>query len=241
MKINRVNLDRLRNEAHYQFIVAVIALTVKYPFIVEKISGLLTLLQNLFTKEDEAVDYIRKSDYSAKIAEADRRLDNAVTGFVEAIRSALHHFSFDVADAAQSLTNLLKTYGNIIHKNYDEELAAVTNLLQELDGAYKPKADLIAGLPEWITEIRAAGENVAALLALRTAEKAGKTRERMSNVRREVDHAYRDIVAKIEALALVEGETAYEPFISELNALVERFNRIRSHKTEKAGDQEPKP
>jgi hypothetical protein len=52
----------------------------------------------------------------------------------------------------------------------------------------------------------------------------------MVNVRREVDSVYRDIVAKIEALTLVEGDTAYAPLINELNALVERFNKIRSHK-----------
>jgi hypothetical protein len=233
MKISRIYLENLRNEAHYQFIVAVIALLVKYSFIVERLGDLFTLLQSLFTKEDDAVDYIRKSDYSAKIAAADQRLDNAVTGFGETLRGALRHFNSSVADAAQSLVNLLKTYGNIVRKNYDEELAAVTNLLQELDGAYRAKVDAINGLSEWITEIREASESVSALLALRTTEKAGKPQERMVNVRREVDAVYRDIVAKIEALTLVEGSTAYAPFVRELNALVERFNKIRSHKTKK--------
>jgi hypothetical protein len=233
MKINRINLERLRNEAHYQFIAAVIALTVKYPFITGKISDLFTLLQNLFTKEDEVVDYIRKSDYSDKIAAADLRLDNAVTGFIETIRGMFHHFDPNVADAAQSLINLTKTYGSIVRKNYDEELAAVTNLLQELEGAYKSKLDAINGLSEWITEIKAASENMTTLLALRNTEKAAKPQERMVNVRREINIVYRDVIAKIEAFTLVEGETAYTPFIQELNALVERFNKIRSHKTKK--------
>jgi hypothetical protein len=48
-----------------------------------------------------------------------------------------------------------------------------------------------------------------------------------------LDNPYRDVVAKIEALTLVEGETEYVSFIKELNELVDRFNKIRSRKTKK--------
>jgi hypothetical protein len=57
----------------------------------------------------------------------------------------------------------------------------------------------------------------------------------MVNIRREIDPVYRNIVAGIEALALVEGAAAYAPFIHELNALVERFSHIRPHRAEKNG------
>jgi hypothetical protein len=237
MKVTKIDSVKLRNEAHYQFFAAVIALTVKFPLIVEKLGDLFGLLQRLFAKEDEVVDYIRKSDYSAKIADADARLDRAVVGFGETVRGALHHFRPEVADAALSLKNLMKTYGNIIRKSYDEELAAVTNLLQELGGAYAAKVAPIGGLSEWITEIRAASENVAELLALRNTEKAGKPQERMTDVRHKTDAAWRDMVAKVEALALVEGETEYAAFIKELNELIDRFNKIRSHKTGKDSKQ----
>jgi hypothetical protein len=234
MKISKIYVDRLRNEAHYQFIAALIALVIRVPLIGEKLGDLFELLQRLFAREDEAVDYIRKSDYSAKVAEADRRLDKTITGFGEMLRSALHHFRPEVAEAAQSLKNLLKTYGNIARKNYDEELAAVTNLLQELEGAYAEKVSLITTLPEWVTEIRAASESLTELLALRNTEKANKPQERMENIRREIDPVYRNIVARIEALSSVEGDDAYAPFILELNTLVERFNQIRPHRVEKS-------
>jgi hypothetical protein len=233
MKVSRIYLENLRNEAHYQFIAALIALVVRFPLIGEKLGDLFELLQRLFAGEDAAVDYIRKSDYSAKIAEADRRLDSAVTGFGETVRGALRHFSPEVVDAAQSLRNLLKTYGNIARKNYDEELAAVTNLLQELDGAYAKKVHSIGNLSEWVMEIHETSATVTALLAQRNTEKANKPQERMVNVRREIDPVYRNIVARIEALSLIEGDVAYAPFINELNALVERFNLIRPHKAGK--------
>ncbi|MDR2815995.1 MAG: hypothetical protein LBB62_04760 [Proteiniphilum sp.] len=58
MNVDKIDLKSLRNEAHYQFLAAVIALTVKFPLIVEKPGDLFGLLQRLFAKEDEAVDYI---------------------------------------------------------------------------------------------------------------------------------------------------------------------------------------
>jgi hypothetical protein len=229
MKVSKIYLERLRNEAHFEFFVALIVLAVKFPLIVERLGSLFVVLQSLFAKEDAVVDYIRKSDYSAGISAADQRLDVAVIGFKNAVRGALHHFKEEVADAAQSLKNLLNTYGNIVRKNYDEELAAVTNLLQELDGEYAAKVALISGLSEWITEIREAGKELADMLVGRNTEKANKPQDRMVNVRREIDLVYRDIVAKVEALTLVEGDDAYAPFINELNVLVDRFNKIRPH------------
>ncbi|MDR2680909.1 MAG: DUF6261 family protein, partial [Tannerella sp.] len=171
-----------------------------------------------------------------KISAADSRLDGIVTGFGEIIRGALHHFNPHVADAALSLQNLFKTYGNIARKNYDEELAAVTNLLQDLEGAYADRVMLITGLSEWVKELGTASRELADLLALRNTETAEKPQVRMVNVRREIDPVYRNFVARIEALSLIEGESDYIAFINELNALVERFNHIRPHQRPADGE-----
>jgi hypothetical protein len=73
MKIVRFGLKNLRNEAHYQFFGALIALIIRFPFIAGKLGDLFELLQRLFAKEDEVVNYIRKSDYFAKIVAIDER------------------------------------------------------------------------------------------------------------------------------------------------------------------------
>ena len=238
MKILVLYLSRLRNEAHYQFFADLIALIHLHPVIREKILIWFEKLVEIFNREDEVVDFIRKSDYTVKIAEANRRLGKAVVGFSETVQGATHHFNPEIAEAALSLKNLLKTFGKIIHKNYDEELAAITNLLQELDGPYSSKVELITGLSEWISEIREASNLLTTLIALRNAEKAAKPQERMNDIRREIDPVFRDLMKRIEAFSLVEGETPYASFINELNALIERFNHIRPHKTLKKNDEE---
>jgi hypothetical protein len=233
MKIIRIYLERLRNDAHFEFFSIWIVLVNKYPFIKGKIEELFDAFLALFDKEDEVVNFNRSSDYSAKIQVADRRLDAALVGLNEFVRGAVHHFNATVAEAALSLKNLLKNYGYITRRNYDEKLAAVTNLLQDLDGPWHDKVLLISSLAEWIEAIRAAAAEETELIALRNAEIAARPQERMPEVRREVDISSRNIIARIEAFMTIEGEANYAAFVSELNAAVERFNRLRPHKKEK--------
>jgi hypothetical protein len=232
MNIKKINLGRLRNEAHFQFLTAFIALVDKFVAIKVKIADLFELLLGLFAKEDLVVDFITKSDHTGKIAEANHRLDRTLVGFGEIIRGALHHFDPNVAEAAQSLLNRLKSYGKIISKSYDEEIAAVTNLLQDLGSPYyQEKINLIDGLNPWVEEINAANLELIRLLETRNVETAGKPQERMVDVRREIDPVLRRIIERIGALALIEGEEEYAAFINEFNALADRFSRIQPHKT----------
>jgi hypothetical protein len=231
MKTIKINFRHLRNEAHFRFFSAFIALFVEFPFVGEKVSALLERLRVLFAREDDVVDLIRKSDYTAKIAAADQRLDKAVVGFGDTIRGAIRHFNDNVADAAISLNNLLRGFGTIISKTYNEEIAAVTNLLQELETPkYASSVALISGLDGWITEIRAACNECITLLDARTSETANRPNERMVNIRREIEPVYFDVIARIEALILVEGETEYSDFVNKLNALIDEFNKLRPGK-----------
>jgi hypothetical protein len=231
MNIIKIYLSRLRNEAHFRFFSAFIALFVDYPAIAAKVLAQLEQLKALFAREDEAVDFIRKSDYTAKIAAADERLDRAVVGFGDAVRGAINHFNAGISDAAISLSNLLRTYGRIINKAYNEEIAAVINLLQELDSPkYATATTLISGLTEWITEMRVACDELVALLDARTTETATRPSERMLNIRREIDPVYDSLIARIEAFMLIEGETEYAGFVNKLNALIDEFNKLRPRK-----------
>ena len=227
--IEKIYLSKLRGEAHYQFMGSFIALTSKYPVIVNKISTPFQNLQTLYATETEIIDQMRKSDYTAKIVAADHRLDNAVQGFGQNVHTAVHHFDPAIADAAYSLKNLFKSFGKIERKSYREESAAVSTLLKELSGAYAEKAALISGLNGWIVEMNAANAEVVALLADRAAEKASRPPERLKNVRSDIDAVYHDIIARIEAFILLEGETEYLVFVRDLNALIEDLHKIRPH------------
>jgi ethanolamine utilization cobalamin adenosyltransferase len=58
----------------------------------------------------------------------------------------------------------------------------------------------------------------------------GETSQRptssMKVARKNTDTAFRSIIDQIEALATVNGLAPYEPFIRELNAVIERYKNI---------------
>jgi hypothetical protein len=233
MKILKIYLTLLRNEVHYQFFESLIAILSKFPYVKDKIAAQFRRLSELFAKEDEVIDLMRKSDYTAKIAAADHRLDRVVQSFGGVVRTALNHFNPAVADAAQSLLNLFKSFGRIPSKSYREEIAAVTNLLQELRGGYAAKVALVDGLNGWIAEMDAAKAELTTLLDSRTSEKAARPQERMLNVRREIDAVYLDLITRIEAFMLFEGESEYAAFVRELNTLIDEVKKIRPHHRKK--------
>jgi hypothetical protein len=193
--------------------------SVKALLIAAVYENFLTLLQ----LEGKLVDAARISDYTQKIAEADQRVDRDLVGLREAIMSATHHFDPDIADAAKSLYNRMKTFGSISKKSYEEETAAVNILLADLQGEYAQRVTAI-GADAWVTELAAAETAFEHLLALRNEESAGKPQARLKDVRKELDIVYYQLVERIDANAVIDESGALDEFINLLNAEITYFN-----------------
>ena len=70
------------------------------------------------------------------------------------------------------------------------------------------------GIGDWITGLKSANDNFAALIQERYSEEAGKTHLAMKEVRIQVDEAYRTITERIGALMIVNGEETYAVFFN---------------------------
>jgi hypothetical protein len=251
LKVKRFKNENLRNEESFQFYTVFIDLfedgspkednpdadgTSGVPFSPSAlgIEELFAPFLVLYDKADEALELIRKSATTEKIAEADTTRDLVLRGFTEAVHSAVNHFDDAKRDAARRLQVVLGHYGNLAIKSYDEETAAIYNLLQELTGANAADVSLL-GLTDWVVQLEADNKAFSALMEARYAENAGKTELRMKNVRKELDRCYRDIIDFIDAKALVNGEATYAPFVKELNTRVERFAAILAQRKGRNG------
>ena len=71
----------------------------------------------------------------------------------------------------------------------------------------------------------------------RYTETSQRPTVRMRDARGNVDKCLRQILDRIEALALVNGIDAYEAFIKELNAVSERYKNIMA---QEKGDRKEK-
>jgi hypothetical protein len=238
MKIEKFHLAHLRNSEHFQFVVELHKLIAKYGAEALKIEAQFSAFLPLYGAEDEALKKIVKSPITADIQAADKRRDRLFRAMVECNKGALVHFSSEVQAAAKRIKVVLGTYGNVARKPLNEETADIYNLLQDLNGKYAQDVAL-TGIGAWVQELESANETFSRLVGERYEETALKTDLVLRQCRQKVDEVYYSIVERINALVVVEGGAAYEAFIRNLNAVIEKYNEGLAHRHGKgSGKQE---
>jgi hypothetical protein len=233
MKILKIHSQRLRNEAHYKFMLLVQRLFTDYPAVANIVAPLLVRFGEYLQLEGQLVDMIKSSPLTEKIVEADRRVDRDITGITEAVNSALHHFNPAFVEAAHVIDIRLKAFnGDIEKKAYEEESAAVGILIKDLATVYRPQV-VTLGLEKWLDELTNAHNEFDELYILRNREMAERPQQKLADVRKEIDNVYRQIVAQIEAYSVINGDAGVRPFVVELNREVEYFNEHNHHHAKK--------
>jgi hypothetical protein len=224
MKILKVHFSHLRNEAHYQFLLLVQNLFERYPSVAAIVSELSPRFGELLTLEGQLTDAVRASEYTAELAEADRRVDRDIVGINAAVKSALHHFDPEVVKAAQSLELRLKSFrGEIEKKSYEEESAAVKILVAELQTTCSAQVAKV-GIYDWVAELSAAQAVFEQLFITRNTEYANRPQQRLREVRKQIEAVYRLMAERIDAWGVINGEAASAPFVGELNKEIVYFN-----------------
>jgi hypothetical protein len=184
----------------------------------------------LVGKEEDLINFMRKSDYTQRIAEADQRVDRTIVGMNAAITASLHHFDPVVVEAAQSLFNRFRAFGNIAKKSYERETLDVNLLIRDLNSSeYSAKVAALA-LPPWLAELQTAETEFERLLELRNVEYSKKPVENIKKLRQETDVKYHSMTDRVDAASTLDTSGTYDAFIAELNAEISYFN-THSRKT----------
>lgn len=102
-----------------------------------------------YEKETGALDIIRKSSLTDRIAAADNGRDSLNSGLDDTVKGALNHFNKAKKEAAHRLQVTLDHYGNINRKSYDEETAAINSLVADLNGQYATNVATLK-LEDWV-------------------------------------------------------------------------------------------
>jgi len=239
MEIGTLTLNKLRNDEHYKFQTDFKDLVDGHTALALGIEPLYATYLKLYDNENEALDVVRKSSLTDDLAKADTLRETTYKGLTGAIKSACNHFKPEEKAAANRLKIIVKNYGNVTTKPYDEETTSIMKFVEELEGTRA--ADVSAlGLTEWVTELKA--ENIAfdKLKKSRYTESAEKTDLTMKEVRVEVDLSYRAIVKRINALIEATGASVYTSFVKELNERIENYNKLISLRRGRNGSDEDK-
>jgi hypothetical protein len=178
----------------------------------------------LFKREKALFNKMRKSDFTKKIAGADRRMDDDITGMNNLVRAGLHSPTGSTREAAERLHNRFAAFGDIARRSYEEEPADVMALVTDLTSAgYKNEVTAL-NMTTWVTDLLAALQAFNGLIIDRRDEETAKPEGKLADVRRQLDKVYRQMVDMVESAATIDTAGAYEEFIRELNYEIKRYN-----------------
>ncbi len=222
MEINTFSISRLRNLAHFEFHSEVKQLISKNTAEKLNIVEAFATFTALLNKEKKGLEVIRQHKLTAQLTELDEKRDHIFSGVVVNIKSLTHHFDEQKQTKAQELEKVLKNYGNLSIKNYNEETAALEKLTDELLTNYNEELTDLA-LVEWITHLQTLNNEFKELMLSRNDDLTEKEPIHMRSVRKEIDAVYRLMIKRVEASALLNGKDNYQDFINELNGRIEYY------------------
>jgi dsRNA-specific ribonuclease len=100
------------------------------------------------------------------------------------------------------------------------------NLLKDLEEKY-PTECTKAGLTAWVNKLREVNQEFISTDKERLDETTAKTNLVLKQVRVQMDAVYRDIVERIHAAMIMEGEISpYTDFVDDLNTLIKKISDI---------------
>jgi hypothetical protein len=230
-------LHALKNETHVEFHGKVIPIFADFDPQALGIQPLFNGYRPAFLREKESLDFIIKSALTQEIVLQDHERDMVYRGFDNTAKAALNHFDPAYRAAARKIDVIIKRYGNISRKTFDDESAAIDDLIQELQLPANESDVTLIGLKPWKDRLAYENTRFRQLMDERYNETAGKTSLRMKTARTETDKYYLAILSQIENNHLA-GIPVNEAFLKKLNTVIERFGHILA---QEIGERKPKP
>jgi hypothetical protein len=190
------------------------------------IEKLFVVFVSLYITVDKIIEKIRKSGVTKRISELDKLRDKLFRGLLSMIKSYKQHFDDAKRKAAESLEPLLSHYGNLAIKPYNEETAGIYNFLQEFRENYSD-AIRILELETWLDELERSNQLFEEAILARNREDASKSKLHLLDIRKQIDHCYREIIERLEAVLLLEEDEKqreiYISFFKTLNTNIKRY------------------
>jgi hypothetical protein len=232
-KILRPHFNFYRNEAHYEFFVVFKGKIIAFPVIFTLVQPFMPEFDDLADKEGKLVDAQKKSPFTALIVEADNLNDRLILGIRETVSGAMRHYDPTIAAAAVRLNDRLKAFGKIEKKSYEEEAAAISILVADLQSPAFAADATTVGIDGWVSQLVISLDNFKSLLQQRNDSMAPNLpKENLKTIRAEIEKVYHKMIARINAAAELDESGQYEMFIQQLNAEILYFNE-HTHRSAK--------
>lgn len=228
MKILKIDTEHLHNNEHRQLMGSLLQavqdeLALAAPensdSLNEGIVQLLEILAQQLETEDRAINFLRKSELTALIADADALRDSMLRGLALHIKTFSHSMDAEKREAARQLQVLLDNVGDFRRDNYSAESGIIGPFLNELQENHTQNIEAI-GAGEWVNSIKNANQEFDKLIEERSKERVDAMTVTGKKARREVDKTYRQLMNSIEVAHIVSGGSMYIELINRMNEYI---------------------
>ena len=228
--ILRFNYKNLANEAHVSFHEELIKIIANHNPAMLDIDGVYKDYKEAFDAEIGVLDMVRASVHTAEIAAQDDIRDKAYYALVTALKLAGQTLTeLEDVKAIHNLELVLNSYGNIARKTYDQETAAIDDLMRELEANYL--ADVVQlKLQDRLVALANENQKFKVLMTKRYEETSEKPNLRMRTARQITDTLYRAILNFIEAKIVVHKGKEFMDLSKALNAVAKRHKDLLAQK-----------
>ena len=234
-EINGIDLAHMKSGAHFLFITDTVGLATADAKVKTKVTAELTALQTALKAEDDALALSKANLLSGEIKTLDTERDKHYKALRKAIKFFLSHPDAELVKAAQRLERLLKDYNIDPKMQLDRETGLLLNLISDLET--KSAADVTAlALTPVVQAMKQANDKLREVTRARANDRAVQIVGQLKQAQHASDEAYRTLVQKVNALAVVEGEADYADFISKMNEQVKHYKQEVLPKAKKKGD-----
>ena len=234
-EINGIDLAHMKSGAHFLFITDTVGLATADAKVKTKVTAELTALQTALKAEDDALALSKANLLSKEIKAIDAERDKHYKALRKAITFFLSHPDAELVKAAARLEQLLKDYNINPAMQLDRETGLLLNLISDLET--KSAADVTAlSLTPVVQAMKQANDKLREVTRARANDRAVQIVGQLKQAQHTSDEAYRTLIQKVNALAVVEGEADYADFISKMNEQVKHYKQEVLPKAKKKDD-----
>ena len=189
-------------------------------------------------KLTDMVSQSRIADETALIADVDKRADDLIVYFFDALRSEKKSPIASKRDAATGLYNALKPYVGCQRLPQRQQVQSMRGMLTDL--AKEPLVAHVAtlALADVVEEIGHVADEYGALLEQRSESQAANDMGPVKNLRVEMDGQYDYITTMAFAFSVAEPSDALTTFVASTNRLIDDTNKAYNLRTGQTSDGE---
>jgi hypothetical protein len=193
-----------------------------------------------YNKEQALMEWVRKSELTQLIADADKQMDHILVGFTAKVKADEYNPLAKTAEAARRLSIMLNNYKHPYRRPYEQQAGDMRAILLQLNGDYSVDVQTL-GLLSWVTELQAALDAFQQLLTQRDSISLLKPADTFPEVRRGIESTYHQIVTLIDSGAALGVSPDFALFINKLNPEIDRLNLEFNRTRRTIADAEPEP